>query len=259
MAEVGGISFGQVAFPIAFGDRYVAVEPARLTGAPVVTIYRLDRTIDRLVVELFQGRPLPGAPPITVSPAGPSGAVRLGMQAGSDAVVGYLSGGDDLRSIVLAPDRIEVRDGDRIVFEISAVSISGFDVGVQLDDNGGVGIGASLPSDFPRKRLFQDATVVLTDLVKLPPVIANTDFQRCTLLGPAVVASVGPGNALTDCRFDADDADTHFIWELPATNGSIVGVIGLSECEITGCILKGVGFAVAPGTRKAAARQFFNQ
>lgn len=256
MPELGGTSFTGVAFPLAFGDRYVAVEADRRSGAPLVTVYRWDRNLDRLVVELFQGRPLPGAPPITVSAAGPSGAVRLGMQTGAGGVVGYLSGGDDPRSIVLSRDRLEVRQGDAIVFEMAASSITGFDIGVLLGDDGSVAIGASRPPGFPSRRLFLGATLVMSDLAGLPPLIAQTDFQECILLGPAVVAAMGPKTVFKDSVFDVDGEDTHFVWELPAVAGVIVGAIALADCEVVNCTLRGIAIAVAPGARQAVLRQF---
>ena len=65
MARIGGNLFESVRFPIAFGDRFVAVALDAFTGRPLVDVYRWDTQQDRLIVELLQGRPLPGAPPVT--------------------------------------------------------------------------------------------------------------------------------------------------------------------------------------------------
>lgn len=253
MAELGGNTL-DVAYPIAFGDRYVAVRNHRITGALLVDVYRWDHELDRLVVEMFAGQPLPGAPPITVSAAGPGGALRLGTRPESDAVVGYLSGGDDPRSIVIRHDRLEARHGDALIFEMLGTMIQGFDIGVVLDDHGGVAIGAPLPPGFPPRRVFRDASVLVTDLVVGPdPMIVNTDFERCRLIGPAIVAPLGDAVEIQESQFP----DAEFLWELPAREGFMVGLIGLAACSIRSCTFDGVGIAVAPGTRPGVRSRMF--
>lgn len=252
MSRLGGNLFEQVRFPVVLGDRYVTVRCDAITDAVLVDVYRWDRDLDRLVVELFQGRPLPGAPPVTVQPLGRSGGVRLGAREGE--VVGYLSGGDDPYSVVISPDSIALYRGSAVTFEMISSAVAGFPIGVRIDAGGGVAIGSPLPEGFPARRLFKDADVVLTDLVGTPPVIADTDFHRCRLVGPAVVALLG-GVALRESRLPPPEL---FVWELPVASGEVIGAIGLVDSDIHACSLEAVALAVAPGTRDEVIRHLRN-
>ena len=241
VSSVGGNFFAYVMFPVQFGDRYLAVGHDPLTGATLVDVYRHDRERNRLVVELFHGRPLPGAPPLTVKPAGGSGGVRLGVEGAG--IVGYLSGGDDPRSIVVTPDRIQIVRGDDVTFEMLGSSIMGSPIGIVLSEEG-VSIGAPLPADFPPRRSFIGADVDLRDFIRGgPPVIAGIEFVECRVIGPAVVAAMGPVN-MTECIFPADAT---FVWELPAEHGIIHGLIGIAECEFLRCRFDHIGIAVQRG------------
>lgn len=236
-----GSNFFDVMFPVQFGDRYLAVTHDPLTGATLVDVYRHDRESNRLVVELFHGRPLPGAPPLTVKPAGGSGGVRLGVEGAG--IVGYLSGGDDPRSIVVTPERIQILRGQDVTFEMLGSSIMGSPIGIVLSEDG-INIGAPLPADFPSRRSFIGADVDIRDVIRGgPPVIAQTEFVDCLVIGPAVVAAMGPVN-MTECVFPADAT---FVWELPAEDGIVHGVIGVAECEFLRCRFDHVGIAVQRG------------
>jgi len=246
MPRIGGSLFEGVPFPIVFGDRFLSISLDLYTGSPLVDIYRWDRTRDRLVVEMVQGRPLAGAPPITVTPGAGAGAVRLTMAGDDPTLVGYFSGGADSSSLLISTDRIALLRGDQPVFEMQSSTFVGSPVGLLLDEGGGVALGASLPPGLPERRLYIGTTVVLTDLVGVPPVIVKADFEDCRLVGPALIAPLGPltlsGSTLPS---------GHFVWELPASEGEMVGVIGLVDCAIRGCRLDGIGLAVPPGSRDA--------
>jgi hypothetical protein len=147
--------------------------------------------------------------------------------------------------LLISDDRITVLRGNETIFEMIATAITGFPIGVSITDEGDIGIGSGLPPDLPEKRLFRDADVVLTDLVGIPPMIQKTDFQNCRLIGPAIIASLGP----LSIRNSTLPQPEQFVWELPVVSGEVVGVIGLTECDIDGCTLEGIALAVAPGTR----------
>lgn len=251
MPRIGGSLFEGVQFPIVFGDRFLSISRDLYTGAPLVDIYRWDRTRDRLVVEMVQGRPLAGAPPITVTPGGGAGAVRLTMAGNDPSLVGYFSGGaDSTSSLLISTDRIALLRGDQLVLELQSSSFVGSPVGLLLEEGGGVAMGARLPPGLPDRRLFLGTTVVLTDLVGLPPVIVKADFEDCRLVGPALIAPLGP---LT--LSDSELPSGHFVWELPASEGEMVGVIGVVDCAIRRCRLEGVGLAVPPGSRDAVLKR----
>jgi hypothetical protein len=244
MPRIGGNLFEGVQFPIAFGDRFVSITRDTYNNTLLVDIYRWDRQRDRLVVEMLQGRPLPGAPPITVTPLAGAGAVRLTVAGHDESLVGYLSGGDDPRSLVISTDRIALYRADQVVFEMLSSTIVGLPIGLRLDEAGGTAIGAALPPEFPRRRLFLGATIILTDLVGIPPVIRDVEFEDCRLIGPALIAALGPLE-LSQSMLPTG----HFVWELPASEGEMVGLIGLDNCTIRRCSLEGIGLAVPRGTR----------
>lgn len=250
MPRIGGNLFEGVQFPIAFGDRFISITQDLVTGAPLVDIYRWDRKRDRLLVELLQGRPLQGAPPVTVVPVAGAGGVRLTVAGDDEGIVGYLSGGDDPSSVVISKDRIALLRGDRTVFEMLSSTIIGAPIGLRLGSGGETSMGAQLPVGFPRRRLISGATIVLTDLVGIPPVIQMVDFEDCRLVGPTLVAALGPLE-LVDSTLPAGN----FIWEFPGREGEMVGVIGLMDCAIRRCTLEGVGLAVPPGSRGEIVRR----
>jgi hypothetical protein len=84
--------------------------------------------------------------PVTVSPHGDTGGVRLTVRGG--ALQGYVTPGAlAADSVLLLPDRIAVYHGDSPTLEVLDATISGFDVGIKVTTEG-VAIGAQLPEGF---------------------------------------------------------------------------------------------------------------
>lgn len=241
VTNIGGTFFRGVRFPIAFGERYVSILPDPYTGVALVDVYRWDRDEDHLVVEMFHGRLLPGAPPLTVTPYDRAGGIRLGV-AGGD-VVGYLSG-PKASSIIVTREKIEVMEGDQLLMEIRSGAIIGSPVGLLVDDDGGIALGAKLPPDFPERRAFIGAHLDLGELVRgNDPVIRATDFIRCRVTEPAVVAQVERGATFENCVLPGGA----FIWDLPFSEGQTAGIvngaIALDGCSFVACELLNVGIA----------------
>ena len=246
MPDVGGNLFLGVPFPVVIGDRYIHIGTEVVTGTPLVDVYRWDRSRSRLVAEVLRGRLVSGASPVTAMPVAGAGAVRLSINSERDSIVGYASGGVDPRTVIARPDRIEVLAGDRIVAEIAGGSFVGLPIGVILDDRG-LGIGASLPTDFPDRRLIEGAVLLLTDLVTpSSPVIDATDFSDCRLLGPALAVAFD-GTSFLQCTFVPRTAN--LVLSIPDVNSVVVGAVGLRSCRVTRCSLEGIAVGVPPEQR----------
>lgn len=250
MLRVGGTRFEHVSFPVAMGDRYIQVTPEALTGKPLVDVYRWDHERDRLVLELLRGRPAAGASPVTVEPAGGTGGLRLSATEGSHNVVGYLSGGNDVRSVILQQDRIRLMEGDRTQVELSLGSISGFPIGLKIDDEG-FSIACGLPEGFPSRRLAEGATFGLYELAAGGASIQNTDIEECTILGPAVMLPSG-------CQFNScgfGPPTPNLIIEVPDPASPPAGVIVLEGASVARSHFDNVSLMVGPGAREAALRE----
>lgn len=193
MTNLGGNHFVGIQFPVVIGERFLHLDVDPFTGTTLVDVYRWDREDRRLIVEMFQGRALPGAPPLTVTPLpGAAGGVRLGAAPGGE-LVGYLSGGRDPRSVSITSKEITVREGDRPIVRLDSNSFFGSAIGVWIKDDG-VALGASIPAGFPQRRTFVRSPIFLPDLVRMMPpqpglarYIVNTDFEGCLILGPALI------------------------------------------------------------------------
>jgi hypothetical protein len=79
-------------------------------------------------------------------------------------------------------------------------------------------------------------------------VLENKSFERCVILGPAIV--VPAGSRFIGCSFEGEpDA---LIWEIPPTRQRLLGAIRLDACSFNDCQFKGIGL----GLSADAAREF---
>jgi hypothetical protein len=87
------------------------------------------------------------------------------------------------------------------------------------------------------KRDYKDEDIEIYKLVEDPthPILKGFTFENCTIIGPAVVASLGStkwvGNSLSTSMFIV----------IPKASRQLEGVIGLRDCTITGCKFMNVG------------------
>lgn len=251
MPQLGGNSFEGVSFPVSVGDRYVHVEEEPQTGALVIDVYRWDRQRDRLVAELLRGRPVSGGSPLTVSPSGKSGGLRLGVSGPGENVVGYLSGGENPRAVLIQPDRILVVEGGETLFEFGSSSMSGFPVGIHLSDEGSFSLGCQLPDGFPERRLIEGATFALTDLVVRGSIeVARTDMAECTVIGPATMLPTG----CTFSRCVFGPRSPNLVVEIPDFTKRPIGAIVLFEADVRDCIFREVAMLVRAGDRLPTLR-----
>ena len=75
------------------------------------------------------------------------------------------------------------------------------------------------------------------------PIVSNKKIEDCEIYGPAMIALIG-GDILNDNRFDGD-LDSLFV-EVPEER-TIIGAVGLQDCEFHRCHFVAVGII---GTRK---------
>jgi len=89
-------------------------------------------------------------------------------------------------------------------------------------------------------RHYHDQTVRLVDLAALEDVIDGFVFERCQIVGPAVVALLG-GTRISGCQWSGDpDA---VIWPAHGRE-KVVGAVGLKDCQIVNCEFFRVGIFV---------------
>lgn len=94
----------------------------------------------------------------------------------------------------------------------------------------------------PGVRHYTNKRIKLGQIADVPPVINGVTFERCKIVGPAVVASVDNQLSLTRCIWDAPFES--LLWVLPEGPKMIVGAIGLSDCHFFDCTFEGVGLAI---------------
>lgn len=88
--------------------------------------------------------------------------------------------------------------------------------------------------------IYHDQTVRLADLAALEDVIDGFVFERCQIVGPAVVALLGD-TRISGCQWSGDPEA--IIWPAHGRD-KVVGAIGLKNCQITGCEFFRVGILV---------------
>lgn len=254
MAEVhiGSNAFYDVPFPVAIGNRYIHLQK-KPDGGMEVQIFRWDPTSQTVSRDEIS-YPKDSAGPITVQPYGDAGGVRLSI--GSDTIQGYATTGAlTADSVLFLEDKIAVYHGDTPVLEVLGTTIQGFHVGIEIKPEG-VSIGAPLPEGFSYRYVHEDQPVRLATLVSAKnPVLSGTDFVRCQIYGPALVAPIGPVS-LESSNFDMlGAAKSSLVWEL-RQDQEPYGAILVRDVEFRECNFIGVAFAVPAGEVDATLGQF---
>lgn len=88
---------------------------------------------------------------------------------------------------------------------------------------------------------MQREVIRISDLAVPEPKISGVTFERCLILGPAVLAMTGDGGTIQGCSFDADVSA--LLWEIPDDRPTVVGAIELENCKFIDCRFSMVGFA----------------
>ncbi|MEI6610799.1 MAG: hypothetical protein WCO53_13800 [Deltaproteobacteria bacterium] len=149
MPNIGGNKFEKVFIPLAFEDRYFLVEEQ--DGSDIWTVITLSE--GKPIVEILQNKPQKN--PITVSDTNPTGIIAVAdpttgqfiykLRPGSknSSIFGKINGKETEIKIT---DR-EIRIGTN-VFQNNM--ITGFAVGIRVDKNGGIALGAGLPPELQK-------------------------------------------------------------------------------------------------------------
>ena len=80
-------------------------------------------------------------------------------------------------------------------------------------------------------------------MADFPPLIEGVTFEKCTIVGPAVLASVDGSITLTRGKWDVPF--DNLLWPIsPDRPQPIVGAIGLVDCHFFDCTFLGIGLAI---------------
>lgn len=89
---------------------------------------------------------------------------------------------------------------------------------------------------------FEDQIVRITDLATDSDVLERLEFERCTIIGPAVLIPVR--STFVDCSFVG--APDVLIWEVPQERGSVLGAVRLEDCSFLACRFARIGLGLRP-------------
>lgn len=90
---------------------------------------------------------------------------------------------------------------------------------------------------------LRDRVVRLVDLAVLDDVIRGLEFTNRLVVGPAVIVPLG-ATSFVNSGFDGDQGS--LLWELSPQRQSILGAIGIEDCNFTGCRFTRIGLAGPP-------------
>ena len=100
-----------------------------------------------------------------------------------------------------------------------------------------------MPSLTPADRTHRRTTIRITDLAVTDNKLEGLTFEECHIIGPAVLGIIR--NVRFDrCSFEGTPEE--LIWEVPPERPSVLGVIGLSDCQFYGCRFTNIGLAMSP-------------
>jgi hypothetical protein len=99
------------------------------------------------------------------------------------------------------------------------------------------------------RRNYRDEDVGILELVENPahPMLEGFTFESCTIIGPAVVASM-------DTEWVNNELTSSMFIVIPEARQRLEGVIGLKKCTLTRCRFMNVGL-IGP---ESFIRRFFD-
>jgi len=103
----------------------------------------------------------------------------------------------------------------------------------------------------PGDHTYRNQVVRLADLTVTNDVIAGVTFENCTLVGPAVVVTLG--GTLSGCEFEGS---TEGIFWPTGDRSHVIGAIALVGCTVVRCRFQRVGIAYTPDQEAAFRRDF---
>ena len=248
---IGSNWFSGVQFPLVIGNRYVHIGYAE-TGStqPLVRVFHWDTETQVTKEEL----PVQEAGQLlTFGPKGDAGAIRLDV-SDPQSIRGYIAlGGDAALTVIISRNSLQLLRGDSVIANMANNVVAGSAIGLRIDPaTGGVTLGGQLPEGF---RLGFEQTLVEGEEIRIAglvspqePILANQLFVECRILGPAVLARVGPIE-ITQCRFDTLGAGPEsLVWDIPGDRKPL-GAILLMNVGFRQCSFVGVALAARPDER----------
>ena len=101
--------------------------------------------------------------------------------------------------------------------------------------------------DLRGDKMFRDEVVRVAELTVNTSTIEGLTFQNCRIIGPGILALL-EDVSITQCRWDAPSLDAVF-WEVPASRGPVIGVVGVKACTFSNCSFESIGVAGPPELR----------
>ncbi len=146
MVNIGSNKFENVAFPLAFNNRYFMLEPS--TDSDVWTVFTVQDGVP--IIEILKNKPQDND--LSKAETNPTGIVTV-SDPSTGAFLYKLRPGNKNSSIFgrINGEETEIKITDREI-RIGTNSfqnnqISGSAVGIIVDSNGDIGMGAGLPSE----------------------------------------------------------------------------------------------------------------
>ncbi len=146
MVNIGSNKFENVAFPLAFENRYFMLEPS--AGEDVWTVFTVQD--GKPVIEILKNNPQENS--ISKSETNPTGIITV-SDPKTGAFLYKLRPGNKNSSIFgrINGEETEIKITDREILigtnKFQSNLVSGFAVGIIVDSNGGIGMGAGLPPE----------------------------------------------------------------------------------------------------------------
>lgn len=256
MISIGSNWFDSVRYPVVVGNRYIEVRSPRAGySTPSVRVFRYDEQSGIAVEEA-----LDSGSPLTWDHDVSEGTIRLvALHDRLASVTGYVSGGpgDDL-VVTLSDLSIEIRRADEILFQFAGNDIRGVPVGFKIDlATHSVAVASNLPPNFVVR--FENRIVHILDLVETHTNVAllrNYLLDSCRVMGPAVIAPVGP-LGVKGCNFNLPPEAPigSVVWELP-TDKAAHGALVTSDVVFENCSLHSIAFAAPRSQRPELLRKF---
>jgi hypothetical protein len=105
----------------------------------------------------------------------------------------------------------------------------------------------------PEDSHYRNQTIRLSDLAVVSDVIEGVTFEKCQLVGPAIVVLIG-NSEISGCTWDGPLEG--FLFPFRSDRSLVIGAIGLMNCKLYGCRMTRLGLAVPENQMDQVKRGF---
>jgi hypothetical protein len=105
----------------------------------------------------------------------------------------------------------------------------------------------------PADSEYRNQTIRLSDLAVVSDVIEDVTFEKCQLVGPAILVPLD-GTEIANCVWDG--VAEGIFWQFPSDRQLLIGAIGLLRCKVYGCRMTRLGLAVPENKMDQVRRGF---